>query len=145
MINVDELPGFAAAGEAKFPAYADHMRRLYAQSGAVVRAAYEAGVPIYVGTDAGGGIAHGVIADEVLVLHAGGNARRGGAGRGLVGGPGVARAARASSRARRPTSWSTTPTRAPTSRCCSARGGRAAGPRRRLGRAPSSSDRGDPG
>ena len=35
----------------------------------VVRAAHEAGVPIYVGTDAGGGIRHGRVADEMLLLH----------------------------------------------------------------------------
>ena len=35
----------------------------------VVRAAYEAGVPIYVGTDAGGGIDHGLAAEEMLLLH----------------------------------------------------------------------------
>src|SRR3954451_22394532 len=48
------------------------MRRLYASSGAVVRAAFEAGVPVFAGTDAGGGIDHGVIADEVRALHAAG-------------------------------------------------------------------------
>jgi imidazolonepropionase-like amidohydrolase len=72
LVNVENFPGFAAAGEAKFPAYASTMRRLYAQSGAVVRAAYEAGVPVFAGTDAGGGIEHGVIADEVRALHAAG-------------------------------------------------------------------------
>jgi imidazolonepropionase-like amidohydrolase len=36
---------------------------------AIVRSAYEAGVPLYVGTDAGGGIAHGLAADEMLLLH----------------------------------------------------------------------------
>ena len=56
LVNVENFPGFAAAGEPKFPAYASTMRRLYAQSGAVVRAAFEAGVPIFAGTDAGGGI-----------------------------------------------------------------------------------------
>ncbi len=35
----------------------------------VVRAAHEAGVPIYVGTDAGGGIDHGLAAEEMLLLH----------------------------------------------------------------------------
>jgi imidazolonepropionase-like amidohydrolase len=44
------------------------MRLLYAQSGAVVRAAFEAGVPVFAGTDAGGGIAHGSIAAEVRAL-----------------------------------------------------------------------------
>jgi imidazolonepropionase-like amidohydrolase len=36
----------------------------------VVRAAHEAGVPIYVGSDAGGGIDHGLAAREMLLLHA---------------------------------------------------------------------------
>jgi imidazolonepropionase-like amidohydrolase len=72
LINVENFPHFAAAGEQKFPAYASTMRRLYAQSGAVVRAAFEAGVPVFAGTDAGGGIAHGSIAQEVRALHAAG-------------------------------------------------------------------------
>jgi imidazolonepropionase-like amidohydrolase len=72
LLNVENFPGFAAAGESRFPAYASTMRRLYAQSGAVVRAAFDAGVPVFAGTDAGGGIEHGVIADEVRALHAAG-------------------------------------------------------------------------
>ena len=72
LVNVENFPGFAAAGEAKFPGYASTMRRLHAGSGAVVRAAYEAGVPVFAGTDAGGGIDHGRIADEVRALHAAG-------------------------------------------------------------------------
>jgi imidazolonepropionase-like amidohydrolase len=72
LVNVANFPGFAAAGEARFPSYASTMRRLYADSGAVVRAAYEAGVPVFAGTDAGGGIDHGVIADEIRALHAAG-------------------------------------------------------------------------
>ena len=38
----------------------------------MVRAAFDAGVPVFAGTDAGGGIAHGSIADEVRALHAAG-------------------------------------------------------------------------
>jgi imidazolonepropionase-like amidohydrolase len=72
LVNVENFPGFAAAGEKRFPAYASTMRRLYANSGAVVRAAFEAGVPVFAGTDAGGGIEHGVIADEIRALHAAG-------------------------------------------------------------------------
>jgi len=72
LVNVENFPGFAEAGQAKFPAYASTMRRLYASSGAVVRAAYEAGVPVFAGTDAGGGIDHGVIADEIRALHTAG-------------------------------------------------------------------------
>ncbi|WP_235495051.1 amidohydrolase family protein [Geodermatophilus sp. Leaf369] len=72
LVNVENFPGFAEAGQAKFPAYASTMRRLYASSGAVVRAAYEAGVPVFAGTDAGGGIDHGVIADEIRALQTAG-------------------------------------------------------------------------
>ena len=72
LINVENFPAFAAAGEQKFPAYASTMRRLYAQAGAVVRAAFDAGVPVYAGTDAGGGVEHGSIAAEVRALHAAG-------------------------------------------------------------------------
>jgi imidazolonepropionase-like amidohydrolase len=69
LVNVENFPGFAASGERRFPSYASTMRRLYAGSGAVVRAAFEAGVPVFAGTDAGGGIEHGRIADEVRALH----------------------------------------------------------------------------
>ncbi|HET6394853.1 MAG TPA: amidohydrolase family protein [Blastococcus sp.] len=69
LVNVENFPGFAASGEQKFPSYASTMRRLYASSGAVVRAAFEAGVPVFAGTDAGGGIEHGRIGDEVRALY----------------------------------------------------------------------------
>ena len=72
LVNVEHFPEFAAAGEKKFPAYATTMRRLHASAGAVVRAAYDAGVPVFAGTDAGGGIAHGLIGDEIRALHAAG-------------------------------------------------------------------------
>jgi imidazolonepropionase-like amidohydrolase len=71
LINIDTFPAIADRA-ARFPAYADHMRRLHATSRANVRAAYEAGVPIFAGTDAGGSLAHGRIADEVRALHAAG-------------------------------------------------------------------------
>jgi imidazolonepropionase-like amidohydrolase len=72
LVNVENFPGFAAAGEKKFPAYASTMRRLHAQAGAVVRAAFDAGVPVFAGTDAGGQLPHGLIVDEVRALHAAG-------------------------------------------------------------------------
>ena len=72
LVNVENFPGFAAAGEQKFPAYASTMRRLHAQAGAVVRAAFDAGVPVFAGTDAGGSVPHGLIAEEVRALHAAG-------------------------------------------------------------------------
>jgi imidazolonepropionase-like amidohydrolase len=69
MINIATFGDIARRAEEKFPAYARHMRALGEGFPDVVRAAYEAGVPIYVGTDAGGGIAHGRAADEMLRLH----------------------------------------------------------------------------
>jgi imidazolonepropionase-like amidohydrolase len=71
LINVETFPGIAD-GASKYPAYAAHMRELHAGARSVVRRAVEAGVPVYAGTDAGGGIAHGRIADEVAALHAAG-------------------------------------------------------------------------
>lgn len=68
LINVANFPGFASAAS-KYPAYAEHMQRLYQTADDVVGRAVEAGVVVYAGTDAGGGIAHGRIADEVAALH----------------------------------------------------------------------------
>jgi imidazolonepropionase-like amidohydrolase len=68
LINVtDNFPGIAA-GAGRYPAYAAHMRDLYARCRPRLAAAREAGVPIYAGTDAGSLVAHGRIADEVEAL-----------------------------------------------------------------------------
>jgi imidazolonepropionase-like amidohydrolase len=69
MINIRTFGDIADRARSKFPGYADHMAALGDRFPAVVRAAHEAGVPIYVGTDAGGGIHHGRVADEILSLH----------------------------------------------------------------------------
>lgn len=69
MIQVANFPKYAAQGEPRFPAYAAHMRRLHARTPATMRAAHEAGVPIYVGTDAGGQLPHGLVAEEISALH----------------------------------------------------------------------------
>jgi imidazolonepropionase-like amidohydrolase len=66
--QLDNFPGYADAGRARFPRYADHMMRLHETRREVIGAAYEAGVAIYAGTDAGGVLAHGLIADEVAEL-----------------------------------------------------------------------------
>lgn len=68
-MQLENFPIFAAAGEARFPRYAAHMRALHARVDHTLGAAYEAGVPIYCGTDAGGLVAHGLVAQEVLALH----------------------------------------------------------------------------
>lgn len=67
MINTENFPNIAAAAT-KYPTYAAHMQDLYARSGSRLAAAHEAGIPIYAGTDAGGMLAHGRIADEVAAL-----------------------------------------------------------------------------
>lgn len=69
MINVENFPDFADAAGERFPRYGAHMRDLYARADATIGAAIEAGVRVYAGTDAGGGITHGRIADEVAALH----------------------------------------------------------------------------
>ncbi len=69
MINIETFDDIAAGADAKFPRYADHMRRLKQGFPEVVRAAWEAGVPVYLGTDAGGGIDHGLAAEEMHLLH----------------------------------------------------------------------------
>jgi imidazolonepropionase-like amidohydrolase len=70
VVQLNNFPQYAAAGEDRFPAYADHMRRLHASRREVIMSAYEAGVAIYAGTDAGGVLPHGGIAGEVLELAA---------------------------------------------------------------------------
>ena len=69
-VNLNNFPDFAAAAGGKFPAYAEHMLALHARRKQTVLAAHEAGVAIYAGTDAGGSLPHGGIADEVRELHA---------------------------------------------------------------------------
>jgi imidazolonepropionase-like amidohydrolase len=71
LINIERFPGIADQAH-RYPKYAEHMRALHRTVHERVRAAYEAGVPIYAGTDAGAEIAHGRIVDEVLALHAAG-------------------------------------------------------------------------
>jgi imidazolonepropionase-like amidohydrolase len=68
LINIDNFPQIALAGVEKFPKYAAHVRALFATSRERIRSAYEAGVPIYTGTDAGGSLPHGLIRDEIRAL-----------------------------------------------------------------------------
>ncbi|MGY0062946.1 amidohydrolase family protein [Streptomyces sp. LZ34] len=68
LVNIATFPKLAMAGEEKFPRWADHMRRLHERRYDTVRAAYDAGVPIYTGTDAGGSLPHGLVGQEVAEL-----------------------------------------------------------------------------
>jgi imidazolonepropionase-like amidohydrolase len=67
-VQLNNFPSYAEQGGAKFPAYAEHMLALYDRRRETIMAAYEAGVPIFAGTDAGGVLPHGGIADEVAEL-----------------------------------------------------------------------------
>jgi imidazolonepropionase-like amidohydrolase len=67
LINIENFPGIADSA-AKYPTYAAHMRDLYAKSNGRLAAAHDAGIPIYAGSDAGGMISHGRVAEEVEAL-----------------------------------------------------------------------------
>lgn len=68
LVNIATFPTIADAGQDRFPTYAAHMRDLHARRYDTVRDAFDEGVPVYVGTDAGGSLPHGLIAREVAEL-----------------------------------------------------------------------------
>ena len=72
LINIATFPDIAAQAEGKFPRYAAHMRALWERRAERVLEAFEAGVTVYAGTDAGSVITHGRIVDELQALHAAG-------------------------------------------------------------------------
>jgi imidazolonepropionase-like amidohydrolase len=74
LVNIENFPGIADQAT-KYPVYAAHMRALHAGVGEMVSSAVEAGVRVFAGTDAGGLVAHGRIADEVEALHHAGMSR----------------------------------------------------------------------
>lgn len=74
LINIATFPAIAAGAD-KFPVYAAHMLALHERRYATIALAHEAGIAVFAGTDAGGSLAHGRIADEVLELHAAGLSR----------------------------------------------------------------------
>jgi imidazolonepropionase-like amidohydrolase len=68
LVNIDNFPSIALSGDERFPLYAAHMRSLFATSRERIRSAFEAGVPVYTGTDAGGSLPHGLVRDEIRAL-----------------------------------------------------------------------------
>ncbi|ARQ71411.1 amidohydrolase family protein [Streptomyces marincola] len=68
LVNIATFPGLAESGEAKYPRWSAHMRRLHARRYDTVRAAHDAGIAVFTGTDAGGSLPHGLIAREVAEL-----------------------------------------------------------------------------
>ncbi|WP_242424388.1 amidohydrolase family protein, partial [Frankia sp. EI5c] len=95
LVNIATFEGIAAGAEARFPVYARHMRALHARRYETVANAFEAGIPIYVGTDAGGSLPHGLVAAEVAELVTAGLPPRAALGaacweaRGWLGRPGL--------------------------------------------------------
>ncbi len=71
LLQVAQFGAIADAGT-RFPAFAARMRQMHARRYQQVRDLHDAGAPILVGTDAGGTIAHGRIADEAAELVAAG-------------------------------------------------------------------------
>lgn len=67
LVNVANFEKFADQAT-KYPVYAARMRRLQRSANTRIAAAHDAGVPIYVGTDAGGNLPHGLVVDEILAL-----------------------------------------------------------------------------
>ena len=63
-----KFPEYVAAASGRFPAYASTMEELFRHRRDVLRAAHEAGVAMYVGTDGGGSARHGCLHEEVLAM-----------------------------------------------------------------------------
>ncbi|MBO9553735.1 amidohydrolase family protein [Cellulomonas sp.] len=68
LLQIAQFENIAAQGEQRYPRFAARMRALHAHRYDLVRSLHEAGVPVLVGTDAGGTIGHGRIADEAAEL-----------------------------------------------------------------------------
>ncbi|UCN13427.1 amidohydrolase family protein [Cellulomonas iranensis] len=68
LLQVGQFGAIAAQGEARYPRFAARMRAMHERRYAHVRDLHDAGVPLLVGTDAGGTIGHGRIADEAAEM-----------------------------------------------------------------------------
>ncbi|MCU1538796.1 MAG: amidohydrolase [Humibacillus sp.] len=68
LVNIATFPAIAEPAKERFPDYHRHMLDLHERRHATVGAAHEAGVPIYVGTDAGGSLPHGLVGAEMVEL-----------------------------------------------------------------------------
>ncbi|MEO9152808.1 MAG: amidohydrolase family protein [Lapillicoccus sp.] len=68
LVNIATFPAIAEPARERFPRYHAHMLDLHRRRHATVAAAHEAGVPVYLGTDAGGSLPHGLVAQEAHEL-----------------------------------------------------------------------------
>jgi imidazolonepropionase-like amidohydrolase len=68
LVNIATFPRIAEPARGRYPAYHRRMLDLHARRHETIAAAHEAGVPLYVGTDAGGSLRHGLAAQEMAEL-----------------------------------------------------------------------------
>ena len=68
LVNIETFPSIAAPAQEKFPDYHRHMLELHERRFATIAAAHEAGIAVMVGTDAGGSLPHGLVAQEMELL-----------------------------------------------------------------------------
>jgi imidazolonepropionase-like amidohydrolase len=80
LVNIATFPQIAEPAREKFPAYYQRMLDLHARRYETIGAAHEAGIPIYLGTDAGGSLRHGLAAQEAVELARAGLGPRGALG-----------------------------------------------------------------
>lgn len=72
LLQIAQFETIAAQADGKYPVYAARMRAMHRRRHAHAHHLFEAGVPLLVGTDAGGTIAHGSIAAEAAEMVAAG-------------------------------------------------------------------------
>ncbi|PJI94440.1 amidohydrolase family protein [Luteimicrobium subarcticum] len=72
LLQIGRLGEEADKADGRYPRFAEYMRKIHANRYEQVRALHESGVQLLVGTDAGGTIGHGRIADECAELVAAG-------------------------------------------------------------------------
>jgi imidazolonepropionase-like amidohydrolase len=68
LVNIATFPAIAEPAREKFPHYHRRMIDLHRRRYDTIGAAHDAGIPIYVGTDAGGSLRHGLVAEEAIEL-----------------------------------------------------------------------------
>ncbi|MGL5810709.1 MAG: amidohydrolase family protein [Nocardioides sp.] len=68
VMQLAKFPEYADSGRGRFPAYAATMEGLHRRIRDTLMSAYEAGVPMYAGSDGGGISAHGNLAGEIVAM-----------------------------------------------------------------------------
>lgn len=68
LLQVGQFDVIAAQADARYPRFAARLREMHARRYDHVRDLHDAGVPVLLGTDAGGTLAHGRVADEAAEM-----------------------------------------------------------------------------